>query len=211
MCVPTVPETAVLTRSPADKKTSRGAARAPGTLARARRWIGRLLGRAPEPPVKRAPPARSSTLDKTELEVVRRQLGEVLDQHPQSRKVMRYARALEHGLQKKGRFALDDMPVDVIRRALEQLDGLVTDWSVEGLTTPRSKAAVAIAGRERAEAQRQENRRVAANHGDVEVEEASVTTFMQANEEWERSFTGNTDRAPLDEAPDPEAPPPASR
>lgn len=201
-----LPETAVLTRSPADKKTSRAAARAPGTLARARRWIGKLLGRKPEPVPKRVTSSRSSTLDKAELVLVRQHLAEVLDQHPQARKVMRYVRALEHGLQKKGRYALDDLPVDVIRRALEQLDPIVTDWSPEGLSTLRSKAAVAIAGREQVEAQRAEKHR-AAHHEDVEVEEASVTTFMQANEEWERSFTGRTGQMPLDEAPAAEEPP----
>ena len=40
---------------------------------------------------------------------------------------------------------------------------------------------------------------------------AEIDRMLQANEEWERSFTGNTDRAPLDEAPDPKAPPPADR
>jgi len=82
--------------------------------------------------------------------------------------------------------------VDVIRKALEQLDPLVTDWSAEGLRTLRSKAAVAIAGRTRVDAERAEARR-ALNEPVVEVEEASVTTFMQANEEWERSFTGGTE------------------
>lgn len=190
------------TRSSADKKSPRTAARAPGTLSRARRWIGKLLGRAPEPvPQRSSAPRRSSTLDKAELELVRQHLAEVLDQHTQARTVLRYVRALEHGLQKKGRFALDDLPVDTIRRALEQLDTLVKDWTPEGLATLRSKAAVAIAGREQLEAERAAQRRAAAGHDDVEVEEASVTTFMQANEEWERSFTGRTDQVPLDEAP----------
>ena len=138
---------------------------------------------------------------------MQRHLAEVLDQHPQSREVLKYVRALEHGLQKKGRFALDDLPVDTIRRALEQLEPFVLDWSPEGLHTLRSKAAVAIANRERVEAERAERR--AANDQDVEVEEASVTTFMQANEEWERSFTGSQN-APLDEAAAADAPAPAA-
>lgn len=203
-------ESSVPFRSKSDKKPKRSAARAPGTWSRARRWINKLLGR-PAEPAKRAPARRASTLDKTEVDCVRQDLSDVLDQHPQARKVMRYVCALEHALEKKGRFALDDLPVDVIRRALEQLDPLVTDWSPEGLSTLRSKAAVAVANRERTATEQAEARRARLRNDedDVEVEEASVTTFMQANEEWERSFTGNTDRAPLDETPMPPVPLPA--
>lgn len=182
-------------RAPAEKKSRRAAARPAGALSRARRWLGKLLGR-PATPVASHGSGRSSTLDRAELEQVRAALADVLGQHPQARTVLRYVQALDHGLRKKGRHALDDLPVDVIRRALGQLETLVTDWSPAGLDLLRSKAAVAIASREAVEA-----RRAAVRHGegpDVEVEEASVTTFMRANEEWERSLTG---AAPLDEAP----------
>lgn len=191
----------MLTRSTPEKKSkvapAQASASSPGTWSRARMWLDRLLRRKAPPPVRVAP-RRTSALDKTELEIVRLHLAEVLDQHASSRKVMRYVMALEHALRKKGRFALDDLPVDVIRKALEQLDQFVVDWTPEGLATLRSKAAVAIADRERVDAERRQRRE--ANETDVEVEEASHTTFMEANEEWERSFTGNTDRAPLDEA-----------
>ena len=201
-------ESSVPSRSKPDKKPKRSAARAPGTWSRARRWINKLLGRPVEPAAKRAPAKRASTLDKAEVERVRQDLSDVLDQHPQARKVLRFVCALEHALEKKGRFALDDLPVDVIRRALEQLDPLVTDWTPEGLSTLRSKAAMAVANRERLATQQAEARqaRLHSDEDDVDVEEASVTTFMQANEEWERSFTGNTDRAPLDETPMPAVP-----
>ena len=197
-------------RAPTPSSAKRPAARATGTWARARRWIQRLLGRAAREPAARTP-RRASTLDKAELDRVRQDLAAVLDQHPESRQVMRHARALERGLEKRGRFALDDLPVKVIRRALEQLDTLVTDWSVEGLSTLRSKAAVAVADRERIENERDAVRR-SATEGEVEVEEASVTTFMRASEEWERSFTGRSDLTPLDEAAgDADAPPPGDK
>lgn len=186
-------------RSSSSPGSKRPAARPTGTWARARRWLNRLLGRrepvAPPPSTRRA-----STLDRAELDLVRRDLAEVLDQHPEARTVMRYLRALEHGLERKGRYALDDLPVKVIRRALEQLDPLVTDWSTEGLSTLRSKAAIAVADRERVENERDAIRR-SATEDEVEVEETSVTTFMRANEEWERSFTGNTDPVPLEGEP----------
>lgn len=192
----------MLTRSTSEKKKTKVApaqasASSPGTWSRARVWLDRLLRRkAPQP--EHRTPRRTSVLDKSEVELVRHHLAEVLDQHPQARKVMRYVMALEHALRKKGRFALDDLPIDVIRRALEQLDQFVVDWTPEGLATLRSKAAVAIADRERVDDERRQRRE--ANETDVEVEEASVTKFLEVNEEWERSFTGNTDRGALDEA-----------
>ena len=198
--------TLVLTRPTSDQRNRPAAVPGADTWSRARQWFGRLLGRAVVAPPPRKT-GRESALDKAELDTVRRHLADVLDQHPQAREVMKYVRALERGLQKKGRFALDDLPVDVIRRALEQLDSLVTDWSPQGLSTLRSKAAVAIAGRERVEVERAEARR-ASRESDVHVEEASVTTFMQANEEWERSFPGKDSSRTPDETADASKPGP---
>lgn len=185
-----LPPTPVLTRHTTDEKDWPAAASSGGTWSRVCQWFERLFDRhepPPQPSHKTGKTRRASTLCKSEVDTVRRHLSEVLDQHPQARDVMKYVRVLERGLEKKGRFALDDLPVEVIRRALEQLDPLVSDWSATGLSTLRSKAAVAIASRDRVEVERAEVRR-ALRESDVQVEEASVTTFMQANEEWERSF-----------------------
>ncbi len=178
-----------LKRSSVDKQTGRPMARA---LVRAMGWVRQRWGR---PARKALPlacaPGKASTLSATELPMVRRDLSAVLDQHPDARTVMRFVRALEHGLRKKGRHALDELPVEVVRRAMGQLDAVVVDWSPEGLCTLRSKAALAIAERERIANIRQAALKLDA-YEQVEVEEASVTTFMAASEEWERSFTGQS-------------------
>ena len=172
---------------------------------RAKGWLDRLMGRRKaaaasieSPPVPSAG-SQVARLTADELALVRKDLRKVLDQHAESRRVMRYLRALEHGLHKKGRHALEELPVELLRRALGQLDLLVTDRSLPGLATLRSKAAISIADRERLASDRDRNRRMA-EHDEVEVEDASHTTFLEVNEEWERSFTGQSGRPPLDEA-----------
>lgn len=184
-----------LKRSSVDKQTGRPMARA---MVRAMGWVRQRWGRPARKAVPvAAAPGRASTLAAAELPLVRRDLSAVLDQHPDARTVMRFVRALEHGLRKKGRHALDELPVEVVRRAMGQLDAVVVDWSPEGLCTLRSKAALAIAERERLASSRQAALDLAA-YEEVEVEEASVTTFMAASEEWERSFTGRSGATPHD-------------
>ena len=56
--------------------------------------------------------------------------------------------AVEQALAKKGVRALRKLPLDVLRRALDQLEGLVTNWSPVGLAALRSKMAVTIIERD---------------------------------------------------------------
>jgi hypothetical protein len=76
------------------------------------------------------------------------QLAVVLDEVPETRETLRHLVFLEHALKKKGLKALKKMPLDVLRRALEQFEGLVTNWSPEGLANLRSKMAVTVIDRE---------------------------------------------------------------
>lgn len=84
-----------------------------------------------------------------ELALMRRQLAELLASLPASRNTARHLVFVEHALAKKGLRALDKLPIDVLQAALAQLEGLVTNWSPEGLANLRSKMAVAIIHRER--------------------------------------------------------------
>ena len=87
--------------------------------------------------------------EEQELAVMRRQLGELLDSVPDMRAAMRHLGFVEHALAKKGIRALHKLPLDVLRRALAQLEGTVTNWSPEGLANLRSRMAVALIERER--------------------------------------------------------------
>ncbi len=86
--------------------------------------------------------------DKQELALVLEQLDALLVELPETRQTLRPLVFVEKALQKKGLRALHKLPLDVLQRALEQLEGLVTNWSPVGLANLRSKMAVAILDRE---------------------------------------------------------------
>jgi hypothetical protein len=97
------------------------------------------------------PPSRAELIsrkERAELALMLAQLRDLLDQLPETRQTMRHLVFVEQALAKKGLRALHKLPLDVLRRALEQLEGLVTNWSPVGLATLRSKMAVAVIDRE---------------------------------------------------------------
>ena len=83
-----------------------------------------------------------------ELALMREQLAALLDEQPETRPAMRHLVFVEQALAKKGLRALHKLPLDVLQRALEQLEGLVLNWSPVGLASLRSKMAVSIIDRE---------------------------------------------------------------
>ena len=86
--------------------------------------------------------------DQQELALVLEQLHTLLSELPETRQTMRPLVFVEQALNKKGLRALHKLPLDVLQRALEQLEALVTNWSPVGLANLRSKMAVAILDRE---------------------------------------------------------------
>lgn len=109
----------------------------------------------PKPPAaeprKAKKPSRADAAalkEKQELVLILQQLQELLDEVPDTRAALRHLVFVEQALQKKGLRALHKLPLDVLKRALEQLEGLVTNWSPVGLANLRSKVAVAIIDRE---------------------------------------------------------------
>jgi hypothetical protein len=85
---------------------------------------------------------------RAQLELVQQQLKALLDEFPGSRVTLRQLVFVETALQKKGLKALHKLPLPVLQKALEQFEGLVTNWSPAGLANLRSKMAVAIIDRE---------------------------------------------------------------
>ena len=85
---------------------------------------------------------------RAELELLLSQLKSLLDEIPETRGTLKQLVFVEHALQKKGLKALHKLPLPVLQKALEQLEGLVTNWSPAGLANLRSKMAVAIIDRE---------------------------------------------------------------
>jgi hypothetical protein len=111
-----------------------------------------LAPKAPaQAPKKAKPDSRAEAARRKEQQeqaLILSQLGELLDQVPETRAALRHLLFVEQALQKKGLRALHKLPLDVLKRALEQMEGLVTNWSPVGLASLRSKIAVAIIDRE---------------------------------------------------------------
>ena len=97
---------------------------------------------------RKTPAEEAAAKDKQELALMRSQLAAVLDELPETRHAMRHLAFVDQALGKKGLRALDKLPLDLMRHALDQFEGLVTNWSPVGLASLRSKMAVAIIRRE---------------------------------------------------------------
>lgn len=78
------------------------------------------------------------------------QLGALLDDVAGTRAAMRHLVFVERALARRGLDALHKLPLEVLQHALEQFEGLVTNWSPVGLATLRSKMAVAVIDRTQA-------------------------------------------------------------
>lgn len=82
--------------------------------------------------------------EQRELRRMQASLTALLDQHAANRKTLRHLAFVEHALERCGQRAFRKLPPEVIRRALGQIEALVSNWSDEGLATLRSKLAVAL-------------------------------------------------------------------
>ena len=79
---------------------------------------------------------------------MRRDLYELMQQHPSSRQLMRHLDLVERTLRHEGYTAVEALPVRVIAKALTQLEKLVWDWSAPGLAELRSRLAVMVKNRQ---------------------------------------------------------------
>ena len=86
--------------------------------------------------------AREERLRRTKL--MRRELYLLLEQHPESRTLMRHLDLVERTLRAEGFTAVEALPVPVLSKALAQLERLVWDWSPAGLAELRSRLAILV-------------------------------------------------------------------
>lgn len=93
-------------------------------------------------------PSSAGVVGPDPLELSLQQLAALLDRQPQARLVLRALAKLEEALARRGWSTLDKMPLAVLERARDQLEGLVSNWSPAGLATLRSKLAVALIERD---------------------------------------------------------------
>jgi hypothetical protein len=82
-----------------------------------------------------------------ECQQMRQELAAVLDELPGLREALRHLAWVEQALMQRGLAALDEVPLAVLEQALDQFEGLVSNWSPRGLAALRSKMAVAVGER----------------------------------------------------------------
>lgn len=122
---------------------------------------------------------------------MRRDLYELMEQHPGSRELMRHLDMLERTLRRDGYTAVEVLPVRVVTKALAQLEKLVWDWSPTGLAELRSRLAVMVKNRQPEADQEAASTAaieldMATQHSSADVSEVDHATF----EEMERSWIG---------------------
>lgn len=100
---------------------------------------------APRPPTRAE---KQAAKEQAELQAARAALAALLDEDATLRSSLRHLAFVEHALEKKGWRGLYKVPLEVLERALQQFESLVTNWSSEGLACLRSKMAVAVLDRE---------------------------------------------------------------
>ena len=104
----------------------------------------------PHPGVARAAVSDAERRERDLLQSIRLQLAEVLDELPLLRDDHKHLAFLEQALAVQGLSAIERAPPQALERALVQLEGLVSNWAPVGLATLRSKMAVAVRARRRA-------------------------------------------------------------
>jgi len=81
------------------------------------------------------------------VRAMRDELKRVLDEQPEGRLHYRHLARFERKFGKLGPRAIDEVPVDQLRRALRDFEKLVRNWSSASLADLRSRMAVTLADR----------------------------------------------------------------
>jgi hypothetical protein len=130
------------------------------------------------PVVAAAPPPDKATL---ELQAMRDELKQLLNAHPMTRNLMRHLVYVDAALQQQGIAALSEVPVEVLAKAVEQLESLVANWSNVRLADLRSKMSVAVVQRSRDAFYGDGGENASAFHtaSRLQVDDVSHSMFMQ--------------------------------
>jgi hypothetical protein len=96
---------------------------------------------------------------------------------------------LEKALGKHGMKALDELPADVLRRAMSQLETMVSDWAQPGFAALRARLTEALIRQGRDPGRRRVRASDFEDSRQLQVKDASVSTFLAARSQWERQST----------------------
>jgi hypothetical protein len=96
-------------------------------------------------PADSAPQVKAAT--GSEVRAMRDEMRRVLDADDTHRQVFRHLARFERKFTKSGLRAIEEVPVDQLRRALKDFEALVRNWSSASLADLRSRMAVTLAER----------------------------------------------------------------
>lgn len=182
--------------------------KSPQPRARRINWFDRLKSLFKRPPA--APPTLNHVLAKagsrgsakggravgkgaTNVAHMLKALKLVLDRHGASRSVLAHLSVVEQALGQGGLQALEDVPAEVLGKALSQLEMLVSDWSEAGIAALRAQIKAAMAKPGRFDVPRgapASKKSTDFDNSRMQVNEASVSVFLDAQARWETSLTG---------------------
>ena len=125
--------------------------------------------------------ARTNASAEQAVNRMRGELTDLLDRHKASRRSLPHLAGLEHALKTKGLAAFGGMTERVLARALQQLEGVLTEPVGAGLAELRSRIVVAQTAVEQIEAAAAKNAGPSSFLTDekLQVSEASVSDFMR--------------------------------
>jgi hypothetical protein len=151
-------------RSSGRSRVSRQQARRPAGLGqRVLRWVEKRLGhsiqlrgqglqmrlvvkkiaKVPEVPLFPGMVVLKA-ISQEKQELMQKDLRQLLRQHPQTKTLLRHLAYVERTLRHDGLKAVDDLPLDVMSKALTQLETLVVNWSAMGLGEVRSRLSLLV-------------------------------------------------------------------
>jgi hypothetical protein len=126
--------------------------------------------------------SRLSPIEDAAAREVRDALAGLLDQHPMTRKVLPALARLERRIGKAGAKGVDGLPGKALLDAREQLDRLLDDRSTPLLWALRDNLQQALRALD------PQLYAAAAPRAALQVEEASLTAFMDASKDWDRQL-----------------------
>jgi hypothetical protein len=142
-----------------------------------------------EHPVAAPPQQDDVAQDVSRSSGMQQALKAVLDQNPDHRHVLRHLVYFEAAFKRKRMRVLNELPIEVLQKALDQFEMLVSDWSHEGLSTLRSRMSLALIQRGKLAAQHSTGQSPSDFHVEhkMSVEEASVSRFMAVHRDWHKT------------------------
>ncbi len=149
-------------------------------------------------PTSEAKPSHATLLgiSSNQLKRMRHQLSAVLDLHPSTRSVFPHLNYLDKSLRRHGADCFRDLPVEILHKALKQLDTLVQSSRPGpiGLAELRACLVVSAVDRGTPETEADEHAEPSglSSHlsdfhanGKVSIHEVSHSDFMKANQQWD--------------------------